>query len=108
MSAALLERLIQAELAMIDALDGSDACAIETAVTEFRDLLDLLKISGEWHPTTETIAQLTRALSLADTARARVNFLTDRTHRRLDLLAAATGADRAPPAYGRNGRIKAA
>lgn len=102
-----LERLINIVSDLIEALDGSDPAAIEATVTEFRAVLDLLKQPGAWHATPETIAQLTRALSLADAARARVNFLTDRTNRRLDLLAAATGADRASPAYGRDGRIRA-
>lgn len=107
MSLNALERLIAAESSLIEALDGSDPAAIEATIAEFRDTLDEIKATGAWHPTPETIAKLTRALSLADAARARVNFLTDRAHRRLDLLAAAAGADRAPPAYGRDGRIRA-
>lgn len=104
---SVLERLIDAESALVEALDGFDVAAIEATIADFRDTLELIKVSGAWHPTPETVAQLTRALSLADTARARVNFLTDLTRRRIDLLAAAAGADRAPPAYGRDGRIRA-
>jgi len=107
MSRTALERLIDAESALIEALDGSDPAAIEATITDFGETLDLIKATGSWHATPETIAQLTRALSLADSARARVNFLTDSNLRRMDLLAAAAGADRAPPSYGRNGRIRA-
>jgi hypothetical protein len=103
----VLHRLIAAQTMLVEALDGDNAAALEAAVNGFGDILDLLKARGQWHPTPETIGQLTRALSLAETARARVNYLTDRNRRRMELFATAVGAERRAPAYGPNGRMRA-
>ena len=103
-SPALLDRLMAAQEALIASLDASDVLAIETAIDEFSDSLDGIRASGAWHATPETIAQLTRALSLCEAARIRVNYLTDLNRRRLCLLHQAAGADQRT-AYDRNGRI---
>lgn len=93
-----------AQEALIASLDASDVLAIETAIDEFSDSLDLIKASGAWHATPETIAQLTRALSLCEAARIRVNYLTDLNRRRMGLLHEAVGAE-TRTAYNRKGRI---
>ena len=102
----VLDQLIASETALIEALDGDDVAVLETAMTDFRDTLDLLKSKGAWHATPETVAQLTRALALADAARVRVNYLTDRTRRRIDLLGEAAGVARVS-GYQRDGRLRA-
>ena len=101
-----LDRLIASETALIEALDGDDIAMLETAMANFRDTLDLLKNKGAWHATPETVAQLTRALALADAARVRVNYLTDRTRRRIDLLSDAAGVIPIS-GYRRDGRLRA-
>lgn len=101
-----LDQLITSETALIEALDGDDIDVLEGAMADFRGTLDLLKNKGAWHATPETVAQLTRALALADAARVRVNYLTDRTRRRIDLLGEAAGL--APASgYLRDGRLRA-
>jgi hypothetical protein len=107
MTIAALDRLVAAQATLIEALDGDDAAGLEAAVAAFGQILDLLKTPGQWHPTPETIAQLTKALAIAETARARVNYLTDRNRRRMELFTAAVGAERRTPAYGPDGRIRA-
>lgn len=106
MSEAALDRLVAAKTLLIEALDGGDAAELEAAVAGLGETLDLLKTNGQWHPTPETIALLTRALALAETARTRVNYLTDRNRRSLEILSTAAGAARNPPAYGPDGRIR--
>jgi hypothetical protein len=92
---------------LIEALDGDDPAALEAAVADLGEILEQMKSPGQWHPTPETIAMLTRALALAETARTRVNFLTDRNRRRMELLTNAVGAERRTPAYGSDGRMRA-
>jgi hypothetical protein len=102
----VIERLILCETALIEALDGDDVAVLERATTDFGGTLDLLKDKGAWHATPETVAQLTRALALAEAARVRVNYLTDRTRRRIDLLGEAAGV--VPMSrYRRDGRLRA-
>ena len=106
MTPTVLDQLIASETTLIEALDGGDITALEAAMTDFHDTLDLLKSTGAWHATPETVAQLTRALALAEAARVRVNYLTDRTRRRISLLAEAAGVARAS-GYQRDGRLRA-
>lgn len=102
----VLDRLIASGTALNEALDSDDIAVLETAMTDFGDTLDRLKDKGAWHATPETVPQLTRALALAEAARVRVNYLTDRTRRRIDLLGEAAGVVRAS-GYQRDGRLRA-
>ena len=106
MTPTVLDQLITSETALIEALDGDDVAVLEAAMTDFRDTLDLLKSKGAWHATPETVAQLTRALALAEAARVRVNYLTDRTRRRINLLSDAAGVIPIS-GYLRDGRLRA-
>lgn len=100
-----LSDLIASEEALIKALDGDDAGAIETALPLFARAIDAARGAGAWRDTTDLRAHLTRALALAEAARVRTNYLADRTRRQLDRLAA-FGRGRAKLAYGRDGRFK--
>lgn len=101
----VFDQLIASETTLIEALDGDDIAVLEAAMMDFHDTLDLLKTKGAWHATPETVAQLSHALALAEAARVRVNYLTDRTRRRISLLAEAAGVARAS-FYQRDGRLR--
>jgi predicted lipoprotein len=101
-----LDTLIAAEKALIAALDGDDAAAIERGTTAYAGALDAVRGQTGWTGTAETKAKLAEARMLADAARARVNILADRTRQRLSLFARAAGKD-IGVGYGRNGRLRA-
>jgi hypothetical protein len=100
-----LDRLIAGEEALLAALDGEDVAAIEVATLRFRDALEAIRSSDPVERTPAVKARLVRALELADQARARTNYLADRTSRQLDRLAA-VGVGRPVIAYGRDGRLR--
>ncbi len=106
MSVAALETLIAAEKALIVALDGDDAAAIERGTTAYARALDAVRGISDWHGTAETKARLVEARMLADAARTRVNVLADATRQRLSLFARAAGRDLGV-GYGRDGRLRA-
>jgi len=105
MSADILDRVIAAEEALIRALDGRDPAAIDAAVTAFTGALDVVRGAGAWRNQPAIIARLTRAIQLADAARARINYLADRTRCQLEQLAVLGVNTPQRLAYGRPARI---
>ncbi len=106
MSAAVIDRLIDAEEALIAALDGDEADAIEQALTYFADAVDGLRGVAGWRDTPDVVTRVTHALQLADAARIRTAYLADRTRRQIARLAA-IGQRPAALSYGRNGMMRA-
>lgn len=106
MNEALVEELIAAEEALVAALDGEGAPAIEASVARFRAALAAVQQVGDWQPSPELKQRLADALVMADAARIRTNLLADRTRRQIDRLSRAGARHRPAIAYGRNGRIR--
>lgn len=105
MSHAALERMIARQEALSAALDGHDVAALERAASALNTAVQEVAASGGWHAGAELRGRLRLSLQLADAAKARINYLADRTRRRLDRLAALTGEPRTQ-AYGRTGRLR--
>lgn len=103
MSEAAVDGLIASSEALIAALDAHDIEAIEAALPVFRQSVAALKSPGGFNRTPGLSARLGEAMKLADSARARVRYLADRTQQRIDMLASAAGRfDCTPAVYGRN------
>ncbi|WP_340313839.1 hypothetical protein [Rhizorhabdus argentea] len=102
MSEAAVERLILSSEALITALDSHDVDALEAVMPLFGETVEALKaLCGGPRPAALS-PRLAEALKLADAARARVRYLSDRTQQRIDMLAVATGRfDCTPATYGR-------
>jgi hypothetical protein len=104
MSEAAVTALIDAEKALIDALDRDEIEPLEAAVRVFARAVEDVQAAGAWHATPELSEKIKHALKLAEAAAGRVNFLSDRNRRRLDMLSGAAGKPRAT-AYTRHGRM---
>jgi hypothetical protein len=100
-----IDRMIAAEEALIAAIDRDDIEGIEGSLTSFREALDGVRAEGAWHDRQEIVARITHALQLADAARTRIAYLSDRTRRQLDRLGT-MGAQVRAHAYGRDGRVR--
>ena len=107
MSVDALDSLIAAQETLLRALDGDEAQAIDDALGDFRNALEAIRAIGGWRDTPGVVARITQALQLAEAARARINYLADRTRRRLDRLASLGVQTPGRLAYGRDGRIRA-
>ena len=107
MTHAALDRLLAGAAALNDALDRDDLPGLTTSLIEFGDSVEGVKAVAGWRETPDLLRKLAEALALADAARVRVNFLTDRARRRLELLGVATGNAPRAAAYGRDGRLRA-
>lgn len=107
MSELALNRLTGAAEGLIDALDRGDAQAVEEATRQFSDAIDAVRAIGGWHATPTIVEKLQHAMKLADTARARVNYLADINRRRFEMLCKAAGLDAPSNAYDRRGRVRA-
>ncbi|MES2498878.1 MAG: hypothetical protein V4618_22405 [Pseudomonadota bacterium] len=100
-----VEGLIASSEALIAALDAHDIDAIETALPAFGRGVEALRVPDAVLPSPGARARLEEAMRLADAARTRVRYLTDRTQQRIDLLANAAGRfDCTPATYARPGR----
>lgn len=106
MSEAALDELIAAERTLIAALDAGDVEAIERGTTEYAAAVRRVQAIGGWRARPEAKARVVEALTLAESARVRVNVLADATRRRLAMLARANGRE-TRIGYGRNGRLTA-
>ena|SRR3712207_3854485 len=105
MTVASLDRLEACHVALIAALDAQDIDALEAMIDDFRDAVDTVRAQGGWRADPSVRGKVAHVAALADAARRRVNFLTDRNRQRLERIASAS--DRAPLAvYGRNGRSR--
>lgn len=100
MSLDALETLIEAQAALIAALDAGDVAAIERATGDVHALLPAVRAGGQRAEARERVGY---AMRQADAARIRVNFLTDRTRDRADRLATARG-ERVVETYSRDAR----
>jgi hypothetical protein len=97
--------MIAAETALIAALDADDLPAIEAVLPMLGAGATGLRTDGMWQKKPEILDRLRSAIALADAARVRIRYLSDRNQRRIDLLAAAAGRfDCAPATYSRPSR----
>ncbi len=103
MSVTALDRLEEAHRDLIGALDAQDVESIERRVEELKTAISAVRALGGWRETRELKDRARRISQLGEAARIRVNFLTDMTRQRLELLAAARG-DFRPGTYAPNGR----
>lgn len=102
MSDADIEQVIDAQAALIAALDAGDVAAIEQATASLSQLLSGASRGGA--VVAVRAGRIDHALKQTEAARTRVNFLADRTRQRLDRLAQRRGGQR-PPTYNAAGRI---
>jgi hypothetical protein len=86
-----LQRLENAHEHLIGALDANDVESIESRVEELRAAISAVRSMGGWRETPELKERAQRISKLGEAARIRVNFLTDMTRQRLQMLAAARG-----------------
>ncbi len=91
MSIGPLDRLEEAHKDLIGALDANDVESIERRVEELRTAISAVRAMGGWRETPELKDRAKRIAQLGEAARIRVNFLTDMTRERLQMLAAARG-----------------
>lgn len=80
----VLNRVVECQDEMIEALDARDAEAIERASVALAEALRALSGEGALRETDEETVE--RALLKADAARIRVNILSDWTRQRIDRL----------------------
>lgn len=100
----MIDRLRAAHDMLATALGGSDVAAIEAANSEMNQAIAELRALGGWHARVQLRPAIAALLETAEGLAGRINYLADSNRRRLDRLAAATGAPRAQ-AYGRSGRL---
>jgi adenylosuccinate synthase len=91
MSANALERLEAAHEELIGALDGDDVETIESKLEELRTAISEVRSMGGWRASPDLKTRAKRISQLGEAARIRVNFLTDLTRQRLELLSAVRG-----------------
>ena len=91
MSLNALERLEEAHEELIGALDANDVESIELRVEELRSAISAVRAMGSWRESPELKNRAKRISQLGEAARIRVNFLTDMTRQRLQMLGAARG-----------------
>ncbi len=103
----VLEQLIASEQALISALDGDEALAIEQSLIGFADAVEGLKGVAGWRDTPDVVIRVTHALQLAEAARIRTAYLADRTRRQIERLSSIDTRRGMSMAYGRNGRMVA-
>lgn len=91
MSLDMLRRLQVAHEELIHALDGQDVEMIEQRVDALRTAIADVRSQGGWRETPGLKDRARHIVQLGEAARVRVNFLTDLTRQRLELLAVARG-----------------
>lgn len=107
MTQDMLGRLEAAHEALIAALDGGAIDDIELRLDALREAVEAVRAAGAWHDSRRMKERAQRIVQLGEAARIRVNFLTDMTRQRLQMLAAARG-DTAGIVYLRPGHPAAA
>ena len=103
MSANALARLEAAHEGLIGALDGNDVESIEGKLDELRTAIAEVRSMGGWRESPDLKARAKRISALGEAARIRVNFLTDLTRQRLEMLSAVRG-EALTGAYSHTGR----
>nr|WP_295373330.1 hypothetical protein [uncultured Sphingosinicella sp.] len=91
MSVNALVRLEQAHEGLIGALDGNDVESIEGKLDELRTAISDVRSMGGWRESPDLKARAKRIAALGEAARIRVNFLTDLTRQRLEMLSGVRG-----------------
>jgi hypothetical protein len=84
-----IEHVIEAQTALIAALDDGTAETIERATRRLSDALAHVRAAGAWRA--DDGARVAHALRQTDAAATRVNYLADRTRQRLGRIAQARG-----------------
>jgi len=97
-----IEAVIAAQTALIAALDAGDIGAIEETTGALSRLLLVVRARDTVAGTSPD--RVGHALKQTEAARARVNYLADRTRQRLDRLAERRGV-RCPETYNSAGRF---
>ena len=91
MTLQALGRLQTAHEDLICALDANDVEAIEQRLEQLRDAIAAVRSAGGWRECPQLKERAKLIAQLAEAARIRVNFLTDMTAQRLQMLASARG-----------------
>lgn len=104
MSVRALERLTHAQATLIVALDSDHIDGIEAATAELAQALGEVRAAGAWREHPDLRSDIIEALRMADAARGRINYLADRTRRRLDLMFSLASGSRAQ-SYRRDGTL---
>ena len=106
MSQSAVTRLLDAQRALLAALDGTEIDAIEAANAQLQDAVAALRAADGWHAAPDVRADLVTAARLGDANRIRAGYHGDRTRRRLAALAVLRRPTGIGASYGRNGRFK--
>lgn len=91
MSLDVLGHLQTAHEELICALDANDIEAIEERLKQLQAAIANVRSAGGWRDCAELKERAQRIAKLGEAARIRVNFLTDMTMQRLQMLAAVRG-----------------
>ena len=91
MSFQALDRLQTAHEDFIQALDANDVEAIEQRLEQLRSAITTVRSTGGWRDCPQLKERAKLIAQLGEAARIRVNFLTDLTAQRLQMLATARG-----------------
>jgi hypothetical protein len=97
---AALDDLTAAFEGLRAALDGADAALIERRAQRVGEAAAAVRAVGAWRSDEGVKARLAALLPLLESARVRINLLTDRANQRLSILAS-SGSTHAPLTYGR-------
>jgi hypothetical protein len=97
---AALDDLFAAFEELRGALDGTDAPAIEAAGNRIDKAAAAVRAIGAWRSDEAVKARLAALVPLLESARVRINVLTDQASQRLSILAS-RGSTQAPLTYGR-------
>ena len=103
MSLDALLRLQEAHEHLISALDANDVESIEARLEQLRSAIAVVKSTGGWRECAQAKERAQYIRALGEAARVRVNFLTDRTAQRLQMLASVRG-DATGTTYRRSAR----
>jgi hypothetical protein len=101
---AEIETLIACQSALLDALDAGDVAAIEDTTARVAAAVAAVRARGGWTDGAPEKDRISHALKQAEAARTRVNFLTDRTRRRIERLSELRG-QRIVQTYGSRGKL---
>lgn len=97
---AALDELANAFEELRGVLGGNDAAAIEQASARVGQAASAVRAIGAWRSDPAVTERLKAMVPLLESARMRVNLLSDHTSQRLSILAS-HGAQTAPLTYGR-------
>ncbi len=93
MSATAVKLLIDAQNALIAALDDGDVAAIETATQQMAQAVEGVRTQDAWHDPS-AVEDLNHAMKQTQAARIRVNYLSDWTRQKIDRFSEIRGGMR--------------